>query len=270
MNFTDFIAQRVASGHKLLAPYLCAGYPTPDHTVALLHALAEGGADFIELGIPFSDPLADGPVLQAASLKALQAGATLGKALEAAATFRAQRAAAGQPEVPVALMGYTNPFLSMGAETLARKAKEAGIAALLVPDLLPELWDHLSAPGMPPMIPFAAPNTPVERLEELGRLGGPFLYAVAVLGVTGTRENLDDAVPTFLARAKTKTGLPVMAGFGISRPEQVPDLAPSCDGLIIGSALAKALEAAPDPIQAARDFLIPFRVAMDKLGKKTN
>ncbi|WP_005033531.1 tryptophan synthase subunit alpha [Holophaga foetida] len=259
MNFTEFIAQRVASGRKLLVPYLCAGYPTPDHTVSLLHALADGGADFIELGIPFSDPLADGPVLQAASLVALRAGSTLEKALEAAATFHAQR-----PEVPVALMGYTNPFLAMGAEPLARKAEAAGIAALLVPDLLPELWDHLAAPGMPPLVPFAAPNTPEARLKELGSIGGPFLYAVAVLGVTGARENLSDSVPAFLARTKAKTGLPVLAGFGISRPEQVPDLAPACDGLIIGSALAKALDGAADPVQAAKDFLIPFRVAMDK------
>ncbi|MBP1627032.1 MAG: tryptophan synthase subunit alpha [Holophagaceae bacterium] len=264
MTFTDFVSQRVASGRKLLVPYLCAGYPTPDHTVPLLHALAEAGADFIELGIPFSDPLADGPVLQAASLVALKAGATLDKALEAAATFRAERAAAGHPEVPVALMGYTNPFLAMGAEALGRKAQAAGIAALLVPDLLPEIWDHLAAPGMPPLVPFAAPNTPEARLEELGRIGGPFLYAVAVLGVTGARETLSASVPAFLARTKAKTGLPVLAGFGISRPEQVPDLAPACDGLIIGSALAKALDGAADPVQAAKDFLIPFRVAMDK------
>jgi len=259
MNFTEYVSQRVASGRKLLVPYLCAGYPTLDHTLPLLHALADAGADFIELGVPFSDPLADGPVLQAASLVALKGGATLEKAIEAAGRFHAER-----PEVPVALMGYTNPFLAMGAEKLAQKASAAGVAALLVPDLLPEIWDHLSAPGMPPLVPFAAPNTPDYRLQELGRIGGPFLYAVAVLGVTGTRDSLSDTVPAFLANTKAKTGLPVLAGFGVSRPEQAPALAAACDGVIIGSALAKALDGAADPVQAAKDFLKPFREALDK------
>nr|WP_320133793.1 tryptophan synthase subunit alpha [uncultured Holophaga sp.] len=258
MNFKEFVAQRVASGRKLLVPYLCAGYPTQAHTLPLLHALADAGADFIELGVPFSDPLADGPVLQAASLVALKGGATLAKAIETAGAFHAQR-----PEVPVALMGYTNPFLNMGAGTLAQKAQAAGVAALLVPDLLPEIWDHLSAPGMPPLVPFAAPNTPDDRLEELGRIGGPFLYAVAVLGVTGTRDTLSDTVPAFLANTKARSGMPVLAGFGVSRPSQAPALAAACDGVIIGSALAKALEGAADPVQAAKDFLTPFRRALD-------
>lgn len=260
MNLSAFISERVASGHKLLAPYLCSGFPEPSATLPLLEALADAGADLIELGVPFSDPLADGPVLQAASQRALRAGMTLEKTLEVAGEFQRRR-----PGVPVVLMGYANPILAMGSSAFAAAAEHAGIAGLLIPDLPPENWALLHRSGLPPLIPFAAPNTPDARLEALGCLQVPFLYAVSVLGVTGTRESLGREVPTFLVRARERSGLPVLAGFGLSRPEQVPALAAACDGLILGSALVRALNGA-DPKDlpgAARAFLSPFRAALD-------
>lgn len=260
MNLSAFISERLASGRKLLAPYLCAGFPDADATLPLLHALADAGADLIELGVPFSDPVADGPVLQAASLRALRGGMNLEKVLELAAEFRRQR-----PEVPVLLMGYLNPVLAMGRERFAAKFDLAGLGGLLIPDLAPEDWPLLQVSGLPPLIPFAAPNTPDERLRELGCLKAPFLYAVSVLGVTGARETQGRGVPAFFARARECSGLPVLAGFGVARPDQVPALAQACDGVILGSALARALDAAdPDDLPgAARAFLEPFRVALD-------
>ena len=260
MNLSAFISERVASGHKLLAPYLCSGFPGPSATLPLLEALADAGADLIELGVPFSDPLADGPVLQAASQQALRAGMTLKGTLDIAKAFSRRR-----PEVPLVLMGYANPILTMGRRSFAARAQDAGIAGLLIPDLPPENWALVQEAGLPPLIPFAAPNTPDARLEALGRLKAPFLYAVSVLGVTGTRESLGGDVPTFLVRARERSGLPVLAGFGLSRPEQVPALAAACDGLILGSALVRALNGA-DPKDlpgAARAFLSPFRAALD-------
>jgi len=263
VDLSAFISERVASGQKLLAPYLCAGFPKPEVTLALLEALADAGADLIELGVPFSDPLADGPVLQAASLRALRAGMNLEKTLEIAGQFHEKR-----PTVPLVLMGYVNPILAMGRERFASKASAAGVAGLLIPDLPPECEGLLQAPGLPPLIPFAAPNTPIPRLAALGKRGAPFLYAVSVLGVTGTRDALGSDVPVFLARAKQHSGLPMLAGFGVSRPEQVVALASVCDGVILGSALAKALEAA-DLAKlpgAAEAFLRPFRKALDAMG----
>lgn len=260
MNLSAFISERVATGRKLLAPYLCAGFPTSEATLPLLEALADAGADLIELGVPFSDPLADGPELQAGSQRALRAGMTLAKTLDIAEVFSRHR-----PEVPLVLMGYANPILAMGRRSFAARAQDAGIAGLLIPDLPPENWSLVQEAGVPPLLPFAAPNTPDARLEALGRLKAPFLYAVSVLGVTGTRESLGGDVPTFLARARERSGLPVLAGFGLSRAEQVTALAGACDGLILGSALVRALNGA-DPKDlpgAARAFLSPFRAALD-------
>lgn len=258
MSLSAFISERAAGGRKLLAPYLCFGFPEPPATLPLLEALADAGADLIELGIPFSDPLADGPVLQAASQRALGSGATLEGALAVAEAFSARR-----PDVPLVLMSYANPLLAFGAQRLAEAARHARIAALLVPDLPPESWGLLQRPGLPPLAPFAAPNTPEPRLEALGRLPAPFLYAVNVLGVTGARGGLEEGVPGFLARARRRSGLPVLAGFGVSVPEQAARLAQACEGVILGSALARALADTTAPVETARAFLGPFRAALD-------
>jgi len=260
MDLSAYISERIASGRKLLAPYLCAGFPEPSATLPLLEALADGGADLIELGLPFSDPLADGPVLQAASQRALRQGMNLQRTLNLAATFVQKR-----PEVPLLLMGYVNPLLAMGRESFAQRVRAAGLSALLIPDLPPECSSLIQAPGLPPLIPFATLNTSDARLRMIGKHGGPFLYAISVLGVTGARNSLDPALPAFLARAKAQSGLPVFAGFGISDPSQATVLAEACDGIVLGSALAEALNGAdPDRLpEAAQAFLRPFRKVLD-------
>lgn len=260
MDLSAYISERIASGRKLLAPYLCAGFPEPSATLPLLEALADAGADLIELGLPFSDPMADGPVLQAASLQALRQGMNLERTLEVAAAFIQKR-----PDVPLLLMGYVNPLLAMGKDRFVQKVQAAGISALLIPDLPPECAEMIQASRFPPLVSFAAPNTSDARLQALGKHGGPFLYAISVLGVTGARNSLDPALPAFLARAKAQSGLPVFAGFGISDPSQATVLAEACDGIVLGSALAEALNGADlDRLpEAAQAFLTPFRKALD-------
>ncbi len=253
-----------ASGHKLLAPYLCAGWPTADATLPLLRALADAGADVIELGVPFSDPLADGASLQRAAQAALAGGMTLSRALATAARFTA---ASG---VPLVLMTYVNPLLRAGGDAALRRAADAGCAAVIVPDLPPEEAGLLAGDGgrlALPLVPLAAPNTPDDRLRELAAADPPFLYCVALLGVTGARADLGGSALALLRRARAAApGLPTLAGFGVSGPDQAARLAGAADGVIVGSALADHLRAQPpgaDLPAAAATFLRPLRAALD-------
>jgi len=251
------LKEQAAQGRKLLVPYLCAGFPSEAETLPLLAALAEGGADAIELGIPFSDPLLDGPVIQAASQLALAGGMTLPRALGLARSFTAHH------RTPLLLMSSFNPLLRLGPEAFARRAREAGIAGCILPDLPPEAQYLL--PGAPPLVQLVAPNTPEDRILELARLEPPFLYGVSVFGVTGARIGLADYTLPFLRRVKAATDLPVLAGFGVSTPEQAREVAAACDGVIVGSALLRTLDAAADRVQAARDFVRSFRMALDTI-----
>jgi tryptophan synthase alpha subunit len=257
MTLHRLLQDRLASGRKLFVPYLCAGFPSEAETLPLLEALAEGGADAIELGIPFSDPLLDGPVIQAAAQRALAGGMTLPKALGIARSFTARH------RTPLLLMSSFNPLLRMGPEPFARRAREAGIAGCILPDLPPE--SQYLLPGAPPLVQLVAPNTPEDRILELASLDPPFLYGVSVFGVTGARTGVADYTLPFLLRVKAATTLPLLAGFGVSTPEQALDVAAACDGVIVGSALLKTLDAAPDRVQAARDFVRSFRIALDTI-----
>lgn len=259
MDLQACISEKTQGGRKLLAPYLCAGFPSPELTLELLDALVAGGADVIELGVPYSDPLADGPVLQAASQQALAQGMTLDRTLTVAAAFTQRH-----PGVPLLLMSYLNPLLAFGAEALGRRAEAGGVAGLLVPDLPLEDDALLATPGMPPRLPFVAPTTGDARLAQVGQGEPAFVYAVSVLGVTGARRALPTGTEAFLRRARAGTGRPVLAGFGISEPQQARAMAEACDGVIIGSALANHVAAAADPVAAARDFLAPFRQSLDR------
>ncbi len=260
MSFHAYVCERRAT-RKLLAPYVCAGFPTPEVTVDVLCALAEAGADFIELGVPFSDPLADGPVIQAASNVALGQGMSLSGALELAEAYAARKTG-----VPLVLMGYANPFLALGASELGRRCEAADIGALIVPDLPTESQVLLAAPGVPPFVQFVAPNSLEDRLEVALALDPPFLYGVALFGVTGARQDVADYTAPFLRRMKGRTETPLLAGFGVSTPEQARTLADACDGVIVGSALVRALEtAAPGhEAEAAGAFLKAFREALDR------
>ena len=258
MTLHQLLKERVASGRKLLVPYLCAGFPSESDTLPLLEALAEAGADAIELGIPFSDPLLDGPLIQAASHRALAGGMTLLKALNIARVFTSHH------QTPLLLMSSFNPILRLGPEVFARRAREANIAGCILPDLPPEAQYLL--PGAPPLVQLVAPNTPDARIADLGLRKPPFFYGVSVFGVTGTRTALADYTLPFLRRVKAATDIPLLAGFGVSTPEQARELAASCDGVIVGSALLRALETSADPAErakVAREFVAAFRMALD-------
>jgi tryptophan synthase alpha chain len=218
-------------------PFLSSGYPHPDATPGLLTTLAEAGADIIELGVPFSDPLADGPTIQAASWDALGHGVTLDSTLR-----QLGEQSADLP--PVVVFSYLNPILRMGIETFLERAESAGAAGLLVTDLPvgshPEMERRLAA-GSLDLIPLAAPTTTADRLETiLGHASG-FLYYISRLGVTGARSSLDASLTERVEELRTRVSLPVAVGFGISTPEQAADVAAVADGVVVGSALIVAL-----------------------------
>jgi tryptophan synthase alpha chain len=221
-----------------IVPYLTAGYPTAGETGDLLLALEEGGADAVELGLPFSDPLADGPVIQAASQTALAGGMTLAGALELVAAFRARSA------LPLLLMGYLNPMLAYGAERFFRDAAEAGADGLIVPDLPPEEAGPFHAPARAAGLEWvflAAPTSSDERLARIDRLSTSFNYCVSLAGVTGARERLPVTLEAYLARAASAMAKPFVVGFGISRAAHVRRVAPPAAGVVVGSALLRAL-----------------------------
>jgi len=226
-----------------LMPYLMGGFPDPDTSRAIGEAYAEAGADLVELGVPFSDPLADGPVIQAAGAAALGAGATVGSTLELAADL-ARR-------VPVVVMCYANLVLARGVEDFAGALADAGASGLIVPDLPLEeagaLLEACDARGVA-LVPLVAPTTPDDRLAEIGARARGFLYTVSLSGTTGERAALDGGLRRVLERAAAGTDVPVAVGFGISTPEQAAAAADAgADGVIVGSRLVRAAAEAADP-----------------------
>ncbi len=259
----DYLDAKISAGKKLLSIYLTAGYPTPEATLPLLEAIAQGGADLIELGVPFSDPLADGPTIQQASQIALKNGMTVAGALNLLKEFRRRHS------LPVLLMGYANPFMQFGWERLVAEAAKAGAAGFIVPDLPPEESDFLHRllkPHRLTLVYLAAPNTPTERLQRIDRLTGGFIYAVSLTGVTGAREQLPPETEEFLIRLRQVSGHPLLVGFGISGPESAARLAPYCDGIIVGSALIRRIEDSPDvptAVARVREFVAGLRTALE-------
>ncbi len=244
-------AFKAAPGRAALMPYLMGGFPDVEATVAVGAAYAEAGADLVELGVPFSDPLADGPVIHAAATRALAAGATVPAVLDAGARI-AER-------VPVILMCYVNPLLARGPERFAHELAERGISGLIVPDLpLEESAAVLAAcdgAGVA-LVPLVAPTTPDSRLASIGASARGFVYTVSVTGTTGERHALDDHLSALLARVKHHSEVPVALGFGISTGAQAAAAAAAgADGVIVGSRLvrevAEAAEEGRDPAQAA-------------------
>jgi tryptophan synthase alpha chain len=250
---------------KALMPYLTMGYPELESALTLVPALAEAGADLIELGVPFSDPLADGATIQASSQQALDNGMTLSLCLQQAATLRAQ----GQT-IPFILMGYYNPILQMGLVSFAQRAANAGIDGVIVPDLPPEeaadLHTQLDGHEID-LIFLLAPTSNQARVHNVvGRASG-FLYLVSLTGVTGAREQLPPGLEAFVARVRSATELPLAVGFGIGTPDQAAQVARIADGVIVGSALIRAVGDAyalsEDPATAARTFVAALRSGID-------
>ncbi len=247
---------KVKAGKKLLVPFVTVGYPTLDATPAIVRALEKAGADAIELGIPFSDPLADGPVIQRASQRALENGVTLASALELAGKL--------ERSCPLFVMGYVNPIERFGVERFADACARARIAGAIVPDLpLDEAGELRAAFAARDLhwVPLAAPTTPDERLARLGEAATAFLYCVSVAGTTGGRE-LPKDLEKFLARTRRATKRPRLVGFGISDAATAKRAAKVADGVIVGSALLDRIAAAKDPADAARRFLEPLREAL--------
>jgi tryptophan synthase alpha chain len=250
-------------GRTALMPYLTMGYPQQESALALVPTLVETGADLIELGVPFSDPLADGATIQAAAQQALANGMTLSLCLEQAAMLRARGIM-----VPFILMGYYNPLLQMGLERFALRAATAGIDGLIVPDLPPEEADALQAAlhsQRIALIFLLAPSHDYERIRLVaGRTRG-FLYLVSLTGVTGARDRLPPDLESFVARARAATDLPLAVGFGISTPAQAARVARIADGVIVGSALVRAIAAGQDPVAAASGFVASLRAGIDMI-----
>jgi tryptophan synthase alpha chain len=223
-----------ARGRAALMPYLMGGFPDLDASLAIGEAYADGGADLVELGVPFSDPLADGPVIHAAGTRALASGATVPAVIELARAL-AER-------LPVVLMCYANLVLARGVERFADELASAGLSGLIVPDLpleeSPAALAACDAAGLA-LVPLVAPTTPEERLRRIGAQARGFVYTVSVTGTTGERAELDPAA--LLARVRAHAEVPVALGFGIARPDQAAAAAAAgADGVIVGTRLVRA------------------------------
>ncbi|HUO74052.1 MAG TPA: tryptophan synthase subunit alpha [Solirubrobacteraceae bacterium] len=253
-----FASARASGRRAALMPYLMGGFPTLETSRRIGLAYAEAGADLIELGVPFSDPLADGPVIHAAATAALRAGATVPGVLGVCGAI-AER-------VPVVVMCYCNPILARGLERFADELVASGASGLIVPDLpLEESSSTLAvceARGLA-LVPLVAPTTPDERLARIGAGARGFLYTVSLTGTTGERTSLDGGLDAIIARAAASTEVPVALGFGIGTPEQAAAAAAAgADGVIVGTRLVRAATEAPDPVAAVADLLSAFSTAL--------
>jgi len=251
-------AERAERGQAALVPYITAGFPALEDTDSALDALVQAGADVIELGIPFSDPLADGPTIQASSFRALQNGVTVEWVLERVAAFRARH------DTALVLFTYLNPVVHYGVERFCARAREAGADGLLLTDLPagsdPELEGAVQRSGLD-LIRLLAPTTPPARIPEVARGGGGFLYYISRTGVTGTSVSVREEVAGEVARVRDAVELPVAVGFGIGTPEQAASVAGMADGVVVGSALIKILER--DGVPGLAPFVAGLRAAMD-------
>ena len=255
-------------GRKALIPYITAGDPHPDQTVALMHTLVAAGADIIELGVPFSDPMADGPVIALACERALKHGTSLRRVIAMVREFREQ-----DPDTPVVLMGYLNPMEAMGHQAFADAAAEAGVDGILTVDLPPEEADQVAplftARNMDPIF-LLAPTTTDERIRAISEHSSGYVYYVSIKGVTGAASIDVDEVARKVANVHKLTALPVGVGFGIRDAETAAAVGKVSDGVIVGSVLVDTIarhQTDPDALsKALTDLLGPMREALDALA----
>jgi tryptophan synthase alpha chain len=252
-------------GRKGLIAYITAGDPSPDRTPALVAALERGGADLIELGVPFSDPIADGPVIQRAGYRALEAGTTVRKVLDIAAEIRRTS------EIPLLLFTYLNPVMRYGIEQLAADAKSAGIDGCLLTDASVEeaasYVDIMRSAGLDTVF-LAAPTSTPRRLRLVAEYSTGFVYLVSRTGVTGERDSLSNAVGPLIESMREVTKLPLAVGFGVSTPEHVAEIGKQADAVVVGSAIMRLIEqnAASEALEIklesfARELKHGFQVA---------
>jgi tryptophan synthase alpha chain len=246
-----------ASGRRALIPYITAGHPDRARSTALLQGLEASGADCIELGVPFSDPLADGPVIQRSSQMALEGGMNFDGALE-----MVRAAALG---IPVVLFSYLNPVMNAGADALQRAA-DAGVSGILLTDLPvgadPEREAWL---GESPLdyVRLVAPTTPATRMAEIARHGSGFVYLISRLGVTGAKDSIADDLPDTVARLRGATDLPICVGFGISTADQAERVGRMADGVVVGSAIVARAETSVD---SALSLVRELRAGLDRIS----
>lgn len=253
-----------AAERTALIPFITAGDPEPGWTVAIMHALADAGADLLELGVPFSDPAADGPVIQAASERAISRGVSLRRVLEMVSKFRQQ-----DITTPVVLMGYLNPIERYGHAEFARDAAAAGVDGILMVDCPPEEMVHLRGQldehGIYPIC-LVAPTTTPQRMERIARQANGYIYYVSFKGITGANRLEEASLEEPVRELRTYTDLPLAVGFGIKDPQSAAAVAELADGVVIGSALIEHLANArseSDACLRVADFLAPVRTAMD-------
>ena len=261
MSIAQRFAQLKQDGRLALMPFVMAGDPDLETTRDVLLALERGGADMVELGMPYSDPLADGPVIQAAASRALKAGTTPAGVLEMLASLN------GAISTPVILFTYSNPLLNVGMELFCDQAAAAGASGLVVPDLPLEEAERLSplaAERGLDLVLLVAPTTPPQRMVRIAEKSRGFTYLVSVTGVTGERAQMETRVEGLVHQLKTSSPVPVAVGFGISGAEQVKQVRSwGADGAIVGSALVKRMAAAADVAAEAERFCQELRKAAD-------
>ena len=276
----------------IFMPYFPLGYPNLATSIDVIEALAKNGADLIEVGLSFSDPLADGPVIQHATQIALENGVTVKKSLEAVKELRERGV-----DIPLVLMGYYNPMLAYGLEKFVADAVDAGVDGFIIPDLPMEESDEfeLALSGTTnaveaqvangnsasstdfatssqsyaqrerlPLIQMLAPTTPPERMEMIARNAKGFVYLVSVTGVTGDRKSISVGLGELIARVREHTSVPVCVGFGIGTPEQAREVGKMADGVIVGTACVRTIGGSETPVETAKQFAVEFRSALNK------
>ncbi|MEX0856479.1 MAG: tryptophan synthase subunit alpha [Gemmatimonadota bacterium] len=258
-SISEVFRVRKERGQAALIPYICAGHPSRDESLALMHAAVEAGADLLEIGVPFSDPLADGPTIQKATFEALEGGMTVRGALDLLREFRRDH------DTPVVLFTYLNPVYHFGLKAFVKAAKEAGAQGLLLTDLPagadPELERAVPEGGLS-LIRLLAPTTVPDRVREIAEGASGFLYYISRAGVTGARTELRGELGREVEVLRELVELPIAVGFGISTPEQAALVGAVADGVVVGSALIDAVDRGG--VDGGRDFLASLRVAMDR------
>jgi len=247
---------------KALIAYVTAGYPSAEATLAVAPVLERSGCDLIEVGKPFSDPLADGATIQNASFRALCDGMTPAKCSELARSIR------GEVGVPLVFMSYYNPLLSYGLDRFTADCALAGVAGLIVPDLPPDEGEELQRAARPhgiDCIYLLAPTSTQERIRRVAERSSGFIYLVSVAGVTGARETLPEGLDAFVGRVRSVARLPLCVGFGVSTAAQAAGVAKLADGVIVGSSIVKLMEADPS-LAAVGRFVRGLREALDRAG----
>jgi len=247
-------AELKAAGKKAFVSYIMAGDPDYETSLEVVKGLPEAGVEVIELGLPFTDPMADGPTIQLAGQRALEGGMTLEKTLELARKFRED-----DDTTPIVLMGYYNPIYHMGVDTFLSRAVEAGVDGLIVVDVPPEADDELCLPAIEQGLSFirlATPTTDAKRLPAVLANTSGFVYYVSITGITGTAAPDANSVATAVARIKAQTHLPIAVGFGVKTPEQAAGIAAVADGVVVGSALVNAIADSLDDDGKATDATV--------------